>query len=165
MTDDRSEPKIEIDLPGEDPEPPEYQRKVDFGERIREEFTDYSWDLYTLSGTDGEPRVIPTLPACIESAFRIQVAGTLDDATFPDHVYDAPDADADLVVTDQDLGMEEIAVSVSATDADSPPHGQTGEPAPEFEEHWEITLRYRLRENETTTADAVSSSSISVQQR
>lgn len=165
MADDQSEPKIEIELPGEDPEPPEYQKMVDFGEQIREQFNDYTWDLYTLVGTDGEPRVIPTLPACIESAFRIQVAGMLEDANFPHEVYDVPDADADFVVTDQDLGREEIAVSVSATDADESPHGQTGESTAEFEEHWEITLRYRLRENETTTSDAVSCSSISIQKR
>lgn len=165
MTDDKSETKIEIELPGEDPQPPEYQKMVDFGERVREEFSDYSWNLSTLVGTDGEPVTIPILSSCIESGFRIQVAEILESANFPQEVYDVPSVDADFVVSDQDLGQEEIAVSVSATDADNTSARQTAAPSSKTEEHWEITLRYRIPESEPATADAISSSSISIKKR
>lgn len=164
MTDDQPEAKIEIELPGEDPEPPEYREMVDFGERVREVLSDYTWNCTTLVGTDGDPTPIPTLHACIESAFRIQVAGIFEDATFPQHVSDDPDVDADFVVSDQDLGQEDVAVTVSATDADMRRNRSTDR-SPDDLAHWELTLRYRLPEDESATADAVSSSSISIQKR
>lgn len=162
MADENPAPKIEIELPGEDPEPPEYEQRVAFGEAFREQFAAYDWTLGTLAGIDGETVEVPSLPTCIDAAFRVHVAGTLASADFPDEVYDVPDADADFAVTDQDLGEAEVAVTVTATPRGGPARRTVEAPASGVDEHWHVDLQYDLDDGAVVTAEAVTNPSITV---
>jgi hypothetical protein len=107
---------------------------------------------------------IPAVPSCIESAFRIHVAGSLAEVDVPQQVYDEPDAPGDFLLTGQELGMETIAVTVTATQRDGqsidlPDGGTEGVP-----EHWHVHLTYDLAD-EGVTSERVSNPKITVSQR
>ncbi|WP_135363080.1 hypothetical protein [Halosimplex halophilum] len=161
MTDDQPDADIEIELPGEDPEPPEYEKVADFGERLRERFAEYHWEFGMLAGADGETVEIPAVHSCIESAFRIHVAGTLAEAEFPQQVYDDPDVDADFLATDQELGLEDIAVTVTATRRDEGPDRTPERRADGVHEHWHVNLAYGLSDS-VVTSERVSDPTITI---
>jgi hypothetical protein len=162
MTNEQLNAEIEIQLPGEDLEPPEYEMMVDFGEKFREEFSEYRWDLDMLSGANGQAVSIPTFASCIESAFRIYVAGTLTEADFPQQVYDVPEVNGDFVLTDKDLGNEEIAVTVTATPQGNRSHEPSEKETQQVSEHWHINLTYELSDHGTIPSEKISNPRIMI---